>query len=234
MIIIGRKQIAIGMICIITGLAVGATVVGLPYLKTFHYGKPTQLSVIVDAGHGDPDGGTVGTNGTIEQKINLEIAKKLQEVLEGKGIHVIMTRTTDSGLQSQNADTIRQMKREDMQRRRKIMEESNADLFISIHMNYFDSEKIHGLRLFYDKAHPEMEELAEIMQEKMGAVTGAEIKAVKTADTSLFLMKNPPVPCVLVECGFLSNPEEEKKLNDADYQARLAWAMADVIEKFFR
>lgn len=66
-----------------------------------------------------------------------------------------------------------------------------------------------------------------------GALTGAEYESVKPRMTRLFLMKNPPLPSILAECGFLSNPEEEKKLNDEEYQARLAWAIADAIEKYF-
>lgn len=228
-----RKQVVWGLIFAIVGLAVGSALHFSPYLKTFKYGKQNQFTVIVDAGHGAPDGGTVGVGGTVEQKINMAIAKKLQEVLEGKGLRVVMTRDGDEGLQNTTGDNIRQMKREDMNKRLEIMKKSKADLFVSIHMNSFESEKIKGLRLFYDKKHPEMKELAEIMQEKMGAVTGADMKAVKTADDRLFLLKNPPVPSILAECGFLSNPEEEKKLNDEEYQARLAWAIADAIEKYF-
>ena len=72
------------------------------------------------------------------------------------------------------------------------------------------------------------------MQERMSAITGAKMYAVKAADQSLFLMKNPPSPAVLVECGFLSNPEEEKKLNDEDYQSRLAWAIAKAVEQYLK
>lgn len=233
MLVLRRRQVVWGLVFAIAGIAVGSALQYGSGLETFKYGKQNQFSVVVDAGHGSPDGGTVGVNGTVEQKINLAIAKKLQEVLVGKGIHVIMTREGDEGLQGEHTGSIRQMKREDMNQRLEIMKKSKADLFISIHMNSFESEKVRGLRLFYDKGHPEMKELAEIMQEKMGAVTGAEIKAVKTADNRLFLMKDPPLPSILAECGFLSNPEEEKKLNDQEYQARLAWAIADAIEKYF-
>lgn len=232
MYIIGtRKQVVWGLILAIVGVATGAALHYAPESKTFHPGN--QITVVVDAGHGSPDGGTVGTAGTVEQKINLAIAKKLEEVLAGKGIQVIMTRDGDDGLQSPDTATIREMKREDMNKRLEIMKKSKADLFVSIHMNSFASENVKGLRLFYDKKHPEMQELAELMQKTMGEVTGADMKAVKTADERLFLMKNPPIPCILAECGFLSNPEEEKKLNDPEYQARLAWAIADAIGEYF-
>lgn len=185
--------------------------------------------------HGIPDGGAVGIGGTIEQKINLEVSKKVEEVLIGKGIKVIMTRNDENSLSADGeGKTLREMKKEDMNKRLNIIKESDARLFVSIHMNQFPQEKVSGLRLFFDKNHPETKELAEMMQKRMSEVTGAKMYAVKTADQGLFLMKNPPVPAVLVECGFISNPEEEKKLNDEDYQSRLAWAIAEAIEVYLK
>ena len=158
--------------------------------------------------------------------------QKLQEVLEVKGVEVILTREDDYGLQDESADTIRKMKVSDMNKRRSIIKDSGADLFISIHMNSFGDSKVHGLHIFYDKSHPDIEETAEKIQENIGAVTGAQTHTVKTADERLFLMKNPPIPAILVECGFLSNPEEEKKLSDEEYQAKIAWAIASALENY--
>ena len=166
------------------------------------------LRYCTEAPHGEPDGGAVGASGTLEKDINLAIVKKTQEVMEGKGIEVILTRDGDYGLQEEYADTIRKMKVSDMNRRLDIMDNSNADLFLSIHMNSFSDSSVHGLHVFYDKAHPEAEEVAKEIQSSIGKVTDAEIHTVKTADEKLFLMKNPPLPAILVECGFLSNPEE--------------------------
>ena len=166
-------------------------------------------------------------NGTIEKDINIAIVKKLQEVLEGRGVSVILTREDDSGLQDESETTIRKMKVSDMKKRRRIMEKSNADLFLSIHMNSYTNSSAHGLRIFYDSSHPEFEELAKEIQQSISEVTGAETYAVKAADKRLFLMKNPPIPAILVECGFLSNPDEEKKLNDDTYQSQIAWAIAE-------
>ena len=155
--------------------------------------------------------------------------------MSGKRIKVIMTRSDENSLSDkQEGKTLREMKREDMNKRLSIIKESNADLFVSIDMNQFPQEKVNGLRLFYDKSHPETKELAQMMQERMAEVTGAKMYAVKTADQSLFLMKNPPIPAILVECGFISNPDEEKKLNDEDFQSRLAWAIAESVEKHLK
>ena len=212
------------------GILLGTAVMISSYAGNF--ASKNTLTIIVDAGHGIPDGGAVGVSGSVEQKINLDIALKLKEVLEGKGIRVIMTRESENGLWDDENQSIRQKKVSDMNNRLDIMKESHADLFISIHMNSYPNHKTSGLRVFYAPNHSEIKPLAENIQIRMQDITGANTTVVKSADKTLFLMKNPPIPAILVECGFISNPTEEKKLQEADYQARLAWAMADAIEKY--
>ena len=201
------------------------------YAGTFF--KKDGITVIVDAGHGLPDGGAVGAGGTVEQEINLKIALKLRDVLEAKGIDVIMTRETENGLSSLKNATVRQMKVDDMKKRLAIMKKSDADLFISIHINSYKTASANGLRVFYSAKFEEIKPLAENIQARMADVTGAKMSVVKAADTKLYLMKNPPLASILLECGFLSNPEEEKKLCSDDYQSRLAWAVADAVEKYY-
>lgn len=188
--------------------------------------------VILDAGHGDPDGGAVGISGTLEKDINLSVVLKIKEVLEGKGFDVILTRMGDKALYDKEESSIRDKKRSDMKSRQAIMENSDADLFVSIHMNSFDSPKANGLHVFYAKNHPETEPLASQIQSRIAEITGVETHSVKTADEKLFLMKNPPIGALLIECGFLSNPEEEKKLNDNNYQNKIAWAIAEAIDEY--
>lgn len=189
-----------------------------------------KTKVIIDAGHGNPDGGAVGVGGTVEKDINLAIALKLSEVLDGKGYTVIMTRTGDNGIYDSDCKTIREMKRNDMNNRLSIMKRSGADLFVSIHMNSFENTSAEGLHVFYSENHDEIKQLAESIQRRVSEVTGAKAHTVKTADKRLFLMKNPPLPSILVECGFLSNVNEEKKLCTDEYQSKLAWAIADAID----
>lgn len=229
MIVVRKRTLTMIVGVITIGIVIGAVMKYVP-VPTFG-GK--HLTVVVDAGHGAPDGGAVGIGGTVEKDVNLAIAEKVQEVLEGKGISVIMTRTTDDGLWSSQSDTIRKMKVEDMNRRLQIIKNSKADLFLSIHMNSFSDTKANGLHVFYSKNHPEGEQIAEKIQGRIAGVTGAKVHAVKTADESLFLMKNPPMTAVLAECGFLSNEQEEKKLIDVDYQARIAWAIAEGVEEYY-
>ena len=227
--IIGKKYIILAAVI----LAVAATVAVL--LLSGGKKQPVMadgVKIVLDAGHGYPDGGAVGSDGTQEKDINLAITEKLREVLEGRGYVVVMTRDGDSGLQDESAGTIREMKKSDMNKRREIVEKSGADLFLSIHMNSFSDPKVSGLHIFYDKAHPEAETLAKSIQQKIGEVTGAETHTVKTADDGLFLMKNSPIPAILAECGFLSNPDEVEKLKDEAYQAKIAWAIAEAIGEY--
>lgn len=228
-----RNVLMMTALCLSAGLMISAAVKYFPDRSTFG-GNGGKLRVIVDAGHGYPDGGAVAADGTQEKDINLSIARKTEEVLRGKGIEVVMTRIDDNGLQEDGLTTIRQMKRSDMNKRLNIMKNSSADLFITIHMNYFEKTSANGLNIFYAHNFTEIEPLAVNIQNRMSEITGAAAHSVKTADKNLFLMKNPPLPAILVECGFMSNAEEIKKLKDDDYQSRIAWAIADSVEKYYK
>ncbi len=199
-------------------------------IKVFNNSK--NYTVILDAGHGSPDGGAVGVNGTQEKDINLAIVLKTKEILEAKDVNVILTRMGDHSLYNSDDNTIREKKRSDMNTRKAIIEKSNADLFVSIHMNSFSDKKANGLNVFYSKNHPEAEPLASELQQRISEITGAETHSVKTANESLFLMKNPPISAILIECGFISNPEEEEKLSSPEYQTKISWAIAEAITEF--
>ena len=235
MIVILKRSssVLIALIFVIVGLIGGAAVRYIPYSQVV---KPTgtgKIKIIVDAGHGSPDGGAVGISGTEEKDINLAIALKLQEILEAKGVNVIMTRKDDNSLYDTDAVTIREKKRSDMNNRLNIMKNSDADLFVSIHMNSFPDSTAKGLHLFYSKSHSDIKELAESIQQRMSDITGAKMHVVKTADSRLFLMKNPPLPSILIECGFISNADEERKLKNEEYQSKLAWAIADALDEYY-
>lgn len=189
----------------------------------------TPYWVVLDAGHGEPDGGAVGVNGTLEKDLNLAITLKVQEILESNGIKVIMTRTDDNSICDSDAQTLHEKKVSDMHNRENIINNSNADLFVSIHMNSFTSPSSSGLHVFYSRNHPEAEPIAVAIQDSMAKITGAKTHAVKTASDTLYLMKKPVPPSILVECGFLSNPQEEALLNDDLYQSKIAFAIAQVI-----
>lgn len=233
MIIVKTKKSLLALALIgFLSLMFGTSLRFISKRNTF-FTKVHNITVIVDAGHGLPDGGAVGYAGTVEQEVNLKVAKKISEMLESYGFDIILTREEEKSLAFDEDSTIRQMKVTDMKMRREIIDKSNADLFISVHMNSFPDKSVSGIGFFYSKNHSEVLELAEKMQNNVGAVTGAKMQAVKPASDTLYLMKNIPVPAILAECGFLSNPSEEEKLNDDEYISKIAWAIADAITEYF-
>lgn len=228
-VVVNKKGFAvICMSVLAVGLGIGGVINLLPSKQTF--GNDGVKTVVIDAGHGGVDGGAVGYSGTVESDINFEIAKKVEEILATNGINVVMTRETKDGVKSKNE---KWDKISDMKLRRKIVEDANADLFVSIHMNHFSDKNVHGLHIFYSSNSPEIKDFAEELQRKISDVTGAKANAVMTADKRIYLMKNSPCPAILVECGFLSNPDEEKKLKNEEYRSEIAWGIAESVETFF-
>lgn len=234
MIVVKSKKSVLSLVFIaFLGVMFGVSLRFLPVRNTF-FSRTEKRVIVVDAGHGLPDGGAVGVNGTVEQEINLKVSLKVAEVLKSKDFDVVLTREGEESLAFDEDSTIRHMKVEDMKKRRDIINESDADLFLSVHMNSFPDESAHGLRFFYAGNQPEIAELAEKMQDNVSRVSGAKPYAVKKVSENLYLMKDINVPAILAECGFLSNPEEEKKLNDDEYISKLAWALADAIGEYYK
>lgn len=197
------------------------------------FSRTDTPTIVLDAGHGSPDGGAVGVSGTKEKDINLSIVLKLQEIFENRGARIILTREDDNAIYDDNASTIHEKKVSDMHNRLNIINNSNADLFLSIHMNSFSNSKSNGLHVFYARNHPETVALAEQISEKICSLTGAEIHEVKTASDTLYLMKSPQPAALLIECGFISNPDEEQKLITDEYQSKIAFAIADAVFDYY-
>ncbi len=173
--------------------------------------------VVIDAGHGFPDGGAVGAGGSIESKLNLKVALLLEKNLTKKGCCVIMTRRGESALENG--------KKNDMQKRLDIMQSSAADIFVSIHMNKFSDARYFGAQVLYSPFNGS-DALAQCIQTELCLLEDNKSKrSAAKAPSALFLMKNATVPSVIVECGFLSNTAEETLLNTAHYQAQLAEAI---------
>ena len=217
-------------ICVmmITGIALGS--ISVPATVNASYGKV----VVIDAGHGEPDGGAVGADGTTEAGLNLLVAQKLNNLLLQSDVKTVMTRTTNEGIYDPGAKNITEKKRSDMRKRREIQSSVGADLFISIHMNLFEQSKYHGAQVVYDGKNAESKRLAECIQSALreGVDPDNDRQAMKS-DGSIYLLKNAPVPSVIVECGFLSNGEELEKLKTDEYQTKLAWAVMKGIETYY-
>lgn len=190
-------------------------------------------TIIVDAGHGSPDGGAVGTSGVLEKDLNLSVAKALQNFLESGGTQVILTRSDDNGIYDVSG-SIKNKKVSDIKNREKLMQESDADAFISIHMNKFPQKQYSGPQVFYSVNDDDSKILAECVQKNMITVLAPKSeRETKEAYDSIYLLKNATVPAILIECGFLSNDEEEKKLTEEKYQKQIAWAIYCGIIQYF-
>ncbi len=184
-----------------------------------------QCSVVIDAGHGGMDGGAVGTTGVLEKNLNLEVAKKLQTLVTEGGGKALMTREEDVSLHTDSDTTVREQKRSDLHFRRSFASESNADAFISIHMNKFEQSQYRGAQIFHSKDQ-ESKKLAELIRKQLLPVSEkSDGRQIKEAYDTMFILQENQIPSVIVECGFLSNPEEEALLKSEDYQQQLAEAI---------
>lgn len=184
--------------------------------------EDSKFTVVIDAGHGGFDSGKVGVDGTLEKDINLSIAKKLEELLTAADIHVILTRSEDTGLYEESSTN---KKRQDMGNRAALMNEANADCIVSIHQNSYPQEAIDGAQVFYYTGSEKGKLLATLIQDSLISRADPSNHRIEKPNDSYYLLKNVSAPIVIVECGFLSNWAESKKLVDDTYQQKLAWAI---------
>lgn len=189
--------------------------------------------ILIDPGHGGFDGGAKSRNGVIEKDINLQICLKLKESLEGKGYKVYLTRENDEAL-SNSDGTIKEKKREDLKKRRDMKKEVNCDIFISIHQNMFPQEKCYGAQVWHG-SNEVSKKLADNIQESVKESVKDNNKRVSkpAGDAYLILRDDYKGASVLVECGFLSNMEEEKKLQTEEHQNVLVEGISLGIERYF-
>lgn len=189
--------------------------------------------IVVDAGHGEPDGGAVSSNGISEAEINLKIALKLQNLLEQSGATVILTRSDENGIYDLDKETLKQKKVSDIKNRVKIGNSSSADIFISIHLNKIPQQQYSGWQTFFKKDCENGKKLATAIQENLKQAVQKENDRVPMKIDNVYIVKNVEIPLTIVECGFLSNTEEEKQLQDDNYQNRLAWGIYNGIIDYF-
>lgn len=200
-------------------------------------GKDTQTqkkpTVIVDAGHGGDDGGAVANDGTPEKEINLAISKKVEAMLKIFGYDVIMTRQTDDAICNKGLSTIRQKKVSDIKNRFKMMQDNPEALFISIHQNKYPSSSENGAQVFYSPNNASSMTLAEYIQNSISRNLQKEnMRQIKKCGSSVYLLYHAQSTAVMVECGFVSNDAELKKLKDAEYQKQMAFAIVAGINDY--
>ncbi len=190
-------------------------------------------TVIIDAGHGGEDGGTSGADGTLEKDLNLKIAISLSEMLCARGFEVILTRDTDILLYDRDSDYLGHKKSQDMAKRLEIANSHENAIFVSIHMNSFSQSKYRGLQVYYSENNARSELLAQTIQDCVRTNLQPEnTRKTKPSAGNIYLLDKLTMPAVLVECGFLSNPEECALLNDENYRHRLCIVLCTAIEGF--
>ncbi len=193
----------------------------------------TNKVIVIDAGHGVPDEGAESPNGISEAKINLSIALKLQKLLEQSGATVILTRSDENGIYDIDSKTLKEKKISDLKNRVKIGNESSADAFISIHLNKIPQQKYSGWQTFYKSSDENSIKLAKTIQNNLNKSIQKDNDRVPMKLDSIYIVKNIEIPITVVECGFLSNPDEEKELLNDEYQNKLAWGIFSGIMDYF-
>jgi N-acetylmuramoyl-L-alanine amidase len=195
--------------------------------------KDDKKIILIDPGHGGIDGGAESKNGITEKDINLKIGLNLKKRLEKQHFKVVMTRDKDKGLYNDEGK-IRKKKLEDLNNRCKMKEESNCDMFVSIHLNKFPQSKYYGAQVWYSD-NKNSTELAHIIQENLREDLNDDSGRVEKPALELYkvLRCSKNIPSVIVECGFLSNEEEAYKLNTDKYQNKIAESICKSIKMYY-
>lgn len=184
------------------------------------------VCIVIDAGHGGEDGGAESSDGIAEKGINLAIAQALRDYFELSGIEVLMTRDDDTPMGDPSLPTLKERSKADFKERLALFNKENVDCVISIHQNKFTEPQYYGAQVFYSPNNKKSSALAEYIRKSFtGLLQPDNERQNKVSDGNIYLLDNCVNPCVLVECGFLSNPEETKKLADEKYQKEIAFAV---------
>ena len=230
-----NKLVAV-LIVIFTGMAimVGSNLsIVEETMKNNKEGKEGSKIILIDAGHGGIDGGASSKEGTVEKDINLSIATKLKKNLQRIGYEVVMTREEGAEPFS-SGRTIRERYNEDLRKRCDLKSSSNCDMFISIHLNHFSESKYYGAQVWYS-SFKDSAMLAGIAQNNLREDLEPSNKRVQKPAKNLYkiLRENDTMPSILVECGFLSNYDEEQRLKSDQYQQMIAESISKSIGEFY-
>lgn len=244
MVIINKKRIQIIMVCIFISLFAFSIQMSQTQNNTQRINSSNNLvettstpvsgkTIVIDAGHGVPDEGAQSSTGTTEAETNLKISLKVQNLLEQSGCTVILTRSDENAIYDVDSNTLKQKKISDIRNRVKIGNESSADIFVSIHLNKIPQQQYYGWQCFYKEGNEQSNKLAKSIQENLNKSMQKENNRVAMKIDNIYIIKHVEIPTSIVECGFLSNPEEEKQLLDDNYQNRLAWGIYSGIINYF-
>ena len=182
--------------------------------------------IVIDPGHGGSDSGAIGPNRSQEKDITLAISKKVKALLENAGAKVLMTRQTDIDVYGPNASAV-----DELQARTKVANNNRADVFVSIHINAFSSPSVGGIATYYYSNSGYGAMLAQSIQDNVTNIGGFQDRGINSA--GFYVIKNTTMPAVLAELGFISNPNEEKNLNNSQVQQQLAQGIVQGVDGFF-
>lgn len=195
----------------------------------------TNKVIVLDAGHRSSRWAELKVvTGTSEAETNLKIALKVQNLLEQSGATVILTRSDENAIYDIDSKTLKQKKISDIHNRVKIGNESSADVFVSIHLNKIPQQQYYGWQTFYQEGNEQSMNLAKSIQTNLNDSIQKDNKRIPMKIDNIYIMKHVEIPTAIVECGFLSNPEEEKQLLTDEYQERLAWGIYNGIMEYFK
>lgn len=228
------------MLCVIVVLSVGIYSTFLAVRQTLYkYAVSSNIqnlspTIIIDAGHGGEDGGTQSGSGILEKDINLSISLTLRDIFDFFGFNTVMTRETDRLIYDPGNETIKNKKVSDIHNRLAITQEYAGSILISIHQNYFTQSKYSGAQTFYSVNNPESEKLALSIQKSIVSLIQPENqREIKPTGDEIYLLYHAENTAVMVECGFLSNPEEAEKLNNDSYKKEIALAVFAGTYKYY-
>lgn len=207
-------------------MAIGVASAGSNAATVISQQHPVERShiIVIDAGHGGIDGGATSCSGVLESKINLEIALRLDDVFHLLGYDTVMIRTTDESVYTEGT-TIASQKVSDLKERVRICNETPNAILISIHQNTFSDSRYKGAQVFYAPTEGSEELAKQIQQDMVSILNPGSNRKVKKSD-HVYMMQKIVCTGALIECGFLSNPEEEAKLRNSEYQKRLCAVIA--------
>lgn len=188
---------------------------------------PGRICVVIDPGHGGIDGGATSCSGILESHINLQIAQRLESMVQLLGYDTLMTRTTDTSVHTEG-HTIAAQKVSDLKNRVSLIDSTRGAILISIHQNTYPDPKYSGTQVFYATS-PYSMDLAKLLQTKCIQHLGQSSKRSCRPGKGIYLMEHIHKPGVLIECGFLSNPDDDRKLNDPGYQKKLTAVIAGTL-----
>ncbi len=221
MIVLKRRSILIVTVLVITALTMAFCLSALSKTASGSL-DASKIKIVLDAGHGGIDGGVSGVNtGVKESELNLAVVKRLEKYFVDAGMTVVLTRSSSAGLYGAATGNL---KKRDMKKRKEIIEKENPALVISVHMNNYAQKSRRGAQVFYKKGDESGKFLADSIQNSFNGMEEC-VREYSALTGDYFILNCSDVPSVIVECGFLSNPQDEALLITEEYQNAVSYAI---------